>query len=49
MTLYVITGCTIAIALAGIWWALQEPDTDRARGLPAGSFERWTLEGGLSS
>lgn len=45
VTLYLIAGFTIALAVIGLARALRERPAERARGYPLGSYERTTLEG----
>lgn len=44
MTLYLIAGFTIALAVVGLIVAIRERPHDRAHTYPPGSVERRTLE-----
>lgn len=45
MTLYIIAGFTIALAVVGLAVSMRETKTERAQTYPEGSRERRSLEG----
>ncbi|MFC8182430.1 hypothetical protein ACFULT_26460 [Rhodococcus sp. NPDC057297] len=47
MTIYLIAGVVIPLALCGITYAIRDRPRDRAETYPLGSSERRSLEGGL--
>lgn len=47
MTIYLIAGVVIPLALCGITYAIRVRPRDRAETYPLGSSERRILEGGL--